>query len=214
MSHTYLMAEYMDLKSTYNKIAEDWVNDHNSDTWWKEGVDTFLAQLPPNASVLDLGCGAGVKTHYIFDKGFEVTGIDFSEKMIGIAKRNLSHIHFDVVDIYELDAYSGTFDGVFAQAVLLHFPKNTIVKVLEKMKEKLHKNGLLYLAVKGIKEDGIEERIVKENNYGYEYERFFSYFTLDELKGYMDELQMDLVWESVTTIGRAHWIQIISKKKN
>lgn len=31
----------MNLKDTYNKIAKDWVTDHNVDTWWQEGADYF-----------------------------------------------------------------------------------------------------------------------------------------------------------------------------
>ncbi len=95
----------MDLKSTYNKIAEDWVKDHNKDDWWQEGTDTFLSLLPVGASLLDVGCGGGVKTKYISNKGYKVSGIDFSEKMIEIAKRELPELSFDVVDVYELDEY-------------------------------------------------------------------------------------------------------------
>jgi hypothetical protein len=29
----------MDLKSTYNKIAEDWHKNHQQDDWWVEGID-------------------------------------------------------------------------------------------------------------------------------------------------------------------------------
>lgn len=52
----------MSLKSTYNKIAEDWSKDHRDDDRWQEGTDKFLALLPKGASILDVGCGAGVKS--------------------------------------------------------------------------------------------------------------------------------------------------------
>ena len=35
----------MDLRSTYNKIAEDWFKDHHQDTWWQEGTEKFLEAL-------------------------------------------------------------------------------------------------------------------------------------------------------------------------
>lgn len=203
----------MDLKSTYNKIAEEWTRDHNNDSWWQEGTNTFLSFLPKGASVLDVGCGGGIKSRYIADKGFKVTGIDFSEKMIEICKRELPNLDFDVVDLYHIDTYNKTFDGIFAQAVLLHIPKKDVMAVLEKMKGRLNKNGLLYIAVKGVKEDGIEEKQVTEKDYGYEYQRFFSFFTSGELKNYIDELDMEIVWQSSTTSGRADWVQIIGKKR-
>ena len=203
----------MDLKSTYNHIAEEWVKDHNKDTWWQEGTDTFLSLLPTGGSVLDVGCGGGIKTKYIADKGFSVTGIDFSEKMIAIAKRELPGLEFDVVDMYELDSYSKKFDGIFVQAALLHISKKRVMEVLEKMRHTLNPQGILYIGVKKIKEDGVEEKIVKEQDYGYEYERFFSFFTLDELKKYIEKLDMELLWEGTTHSGRTDWIQVIGRKR-
>lgn len=203
----------MDLKATYNKIAEDWFKDHTDDAWWREGTDRFLEELPQGATILDVGCGAGIKSRFLSERGFKVTGIDFSEKMIEIARRESPEIPFDVVDVYELDSYPKSFDAVFAQAVLLHIPKDRVREVLLKLKEKINSNGLLYVAVKGMRDDGVEETVRKEEDYGYEYERFFSFFTLSELEGYFQELDMEVIWKSSTTSGRAEWLQIVGRKK-
>lgn len=202
----------MNLKETYNKIAEDWVLDHNDDDWWQAGTDYFLSLLPKGASVLDVGCGGGIKTQYISAKGHDVTGIDFSEKMIEIAQRENPRVEFAVVDMYDIDKISETFDGIFAQAALLHIPKTRALEVLTKMKNKLNKDGLLYLAVKGIRDDGTEEDIIKGNEYGYEYERFFSYFKLEELKDYFGQLGLLVVWEENKKSNKTNWIQIIGKR--
>ncbi len=203
----------MDLKATYNKIAEDWSKDHHDDTWWREGTDGFVSELSKGATILDVGCGAGLKSRYLLKKGLKVTGIDFSEKMIEIARRESPEIPFDVVDVYEIDNYPKVFDAVFAQAVLLHIPKNRVREVLLKLKEKINPNGLLYIAVKGMHDDGIEEAVRKEDDYGYEYERFFSFFTLVELETLLKDLDMEVVWKTSTTSGRAEWLQIVGRKK-
>ena len=49
----------MDLKSTYDKIAKNWMDEHAKSTWWFEGVDKFASLLPEGGSVLDVGCGVG-----------------------------------------------------------------------------------------------------------------------------------------------------------
>lgn len=203
----------MDLKETYNRIAEDWANDHHDDSWWHEGAEHFLSLLPKGASILDLGCGAGVKSRYMADKGFNVTGTDFSEKMIGLAKQKSPKINFEVLDIYDIGSYTKTFDAIFAQAVLLHIPKKRIEEVLKNLSDKLHPGGLLYITVKAVRDDGIEEKINVDNDYGYEYKRFFSYFSLDELRKHLTDVGMKVVWDKTNTpAGRAIWLQIIGKK--
>lgn len=202
----------MNLKETYNKIAKDWVQDHNRDDWWQEGADVFFDMLPTEAHVLDIGCGGGIKTKYIHDKGYLVSGIDFSENMIAIAQKNLPWLDFEVVDIYEIDKYNKTFDGIFAQAVLLHIEKKRILEVLEKLKLKLNPGGLLYVAVKGMKDSGVEEHVVEENDYGYPYQRFFSYYNLQELEEYFQKLDMKIVWKDIKRSGKTDWVQIVAKK--
>jgi SAM-dependent methyltransferase len=206
------MKKNNNLKEVYNKIAEDWNNDHSGDDWWIEGADIFLSLLPSGAKILDLGCGGGYKTKYIKDKGFTVEGIDFSESMIKIAKEKFLDINFKVVDVYNLDKYHKTFNGIFAQAVLLHIPKKRIIEVLKKIKSKLENNGLLYIAVKEIRDNGIEEEIRMEDDYGYEYKRFFSYFSLNELRDYFGKIGLKIVSEKVIKSGRTNWINIIGKR--
>lgn len=77
----------MNLKETYNTIAEEPHKDQTSDSWWTEGVDTFTSLLPKGSRVLGSGCGAETKSSYLARKGLEVVGIDFSEKLIDITRR-------------------------------------------------------------------------------------------------------------------------------
>ena len=200
------------LKKTYNKIAKDWNSDHLRDDWWIEGTDIFSSFLPKDSFVIDIGCAGGYKTEYLKQKGFSIEGIDFSEGMIYDAKKKFPNIDFKVFDVYDLDNLDKTYDGIFCQAVLLHIPKKNVFGILEKMKKRLKNSGLLYIAVKEKKENGVEEEIKKEDDYGYEYERFFSYYSLDELKKYFKDLDMEIVYESVVNSGRSNWINIIVKK--
>jgi 2-polyprenyl-3-methyl-5-hydroxy-6-metoxy-1,4-benzoquinol methylase len=201
-----------DLKKTYNRIARDWSTQHGVDDWWIEGTDTFLSLLPKGATILDVGCGSGYKTKYIKDKGFNAAGIDFSEEMIKFAKEKYTDVDFEVVDVYDLDKYPKTFDGIYSQAVFLHIPKKRSIEVLEKMKSRLNDGGLLHLALKEVKDKKVEEEIKKENDFGYEFERLFVYYTLDELRGYFMSLGFEMVSEKIVVSGRAKWINIVGKK--
>lgn len=202
----------MNLKDTYNRIAEDWFKDHHADNWWVEGTDKFVSFLEPSSLVLDVGCGAGVKSKYLLEKGLRVVGVDFSEKMIEIAKREVLSATFRVADIKDLHNVPKMFDGIFAQAVLLHIPKAEVAAVIQGLKDKLNPGGYLYIAVKEKWPNGKEEEALAEEDYGYVYERFFSYFTLPELKKYLADTRMNIVYENVSTAGKTNWIQVISQK--
>jgi cyclopropane fatty-acyl-phospholipid synthase-like methyltransferase len=180
---------------------------------WIEGTDHFCSILKKGNQVLDVGCGAGVKSRYLSKKGLDVTGIDFSEKLIEIAKKESSGIEFIVMDMKDVRDLNRQFDGIFAQASLLHIPKNEIADVLGISVSALKSNGYIYVAVKGKYPDGPEEAVLKESDYGYDYERFFSYFTMDELKSYFNDLKLEIVYENHKVFGKTDWLQIIGKKK-
>lgn len=209
--------ENNNLKNTYNKIAEDWHKDHEKDDWWQEGTDKFISYFNKGDSILDVGCAGGVKSKYLINKGLKVSGIDFSEKLIEIAKKEVPSGDFSVMDINDIDKLKKKFDGIFIQAVLLHIPKEKVEGVLKKIVEKLNLGGYLYVAVKEKREGGVEEEIKKENDYGYEYERFFSYFSLDEVKTYFKNVGVKMIYEKEEPPSRAtrktNWIQGIGKKE-
>ena len=202
----------MNLKDTYNKIAEDWHADHKQDDWWVEGTDHFCSLLKKGSRVLDVGCGAGVKSRYLSKKGLDVTGIDFSEKLIGIAEKESVGVEFIVMDMKDAHNLSRQFDGVFAQASLLHIPKKEVADVLGVLVSVLKSSGYIYVAVKGKYPNGPEEAVLKESDYGYDYERFFSYFTMDELKSHFEDLRLEIVYESHKVFGKTDWLQIIGRK--
>ena len=185
----------MNLKDTYNKIAGDWYKDHKSDDWWVVGTDKFISLLKPGDQVLDVGCGAGVKSKYLHDRGLNVTGIDFSEKFIDIARRDVPSAKFEVLDMKNVAELEQEFDGIFAQASLLHIPKNEAGTVIKNLASKLKPQGVIYIAVKEIYPGDSDEKILEENDYGYSYERFFSFYTMAELEEYLIGNGMKIIYK-------------------
>lgn len=202
----------MDIKETYDFIAEDWHKDHQSDDWWQEGTDEFAKLLPTGGAVLDVGCGSGVKSQYLLDKGLRVTGTDISEGMIVIAKREVPEAEFFVSDMRDLDTHAEKYDGILAQASLLHIPKNEAGEVVKKLASLLNPGGVLYIAVKSKREGGVDEEVKEENDYGYSYKRFFSYFTVSEIEGYMKDAGLNIITSASNPSGNTDWIQVIGQK--
>ncbi len=202
----------MNLRDTYNKIANEWHRDHQNDDWWITGTNTFVSMLKPGALVLDVGCAAGTKSKHLISKGLKVVGIDIAEKFIEIAKREVPGAEFLVLGMEEIKTLNRQFDGIFMQASLLHIPRLEAPEVIKQAATRLNDDGLLYIAVKAKKENGPEEEVKTEHDYGYAYTRFFSYFTTDEIKSMIEQAGLKIAYENVTPSGKTHWVQVIGKK--
>ena len=132
--------------------------------------------------------------------------------MLGIARREAPGGDYRHLSLTDLDQLTESFDGVFAQASLLHIPKADVGEVIRKMAERAKPCGLVYLAVKEARASELEEEVKKESDLGYEYERFFSYFTMKELEQYLAQAGLNVVWQERTLSGKTVWLQIIAQK--
>ncbi len=78
------------------------------------------AQVSTGMSVLDVACGPGYVSTAVKEVGAVPTGIDFSEKMIAIAKAMFPDISFLQGDAHKLPFGDASFDRVLVNFGLLH----------------------------------------------------------------------------------------------
>jgi hypothetical protein len=76
----------------------------------------------------------------------------------------------------------------------------------------LNPRGTCYISVKEKREGESDEVVATEDDYGYEYSRFFSYFTADELRAYLEGAGMRVVFEAITTAGKTNWLVFVAQK--
>jgi len=131
-------------KEAHNAIAEKYYKLYKDDTSDLKYFDLFLKDC--KSSVLDLGCGMGHYSNYMYNKGFNVVGVDISENMIKIAKRNNSNIDFIVSDICDLSVLSKEkFDGVVLAYVLQHLSKKEVNLLFESLNQYLAHNSKILI---------------------------------------------------------------------
>lgn len=110
-------------------------------------IDVLKTSMPAGAEVLDVGCGNGVISRSLGEKGFRVRGIDVSEKAIARAKElnKFSNVNFDVVSAEQLVADGHRYHAIICSEVLEHL--NDPGKLLKVLHQTLHDNGVLIVTV-------------------------------------------------------------------
>ena len=106
----------------------------------------FLARLSPRAAILELGCGAGADTAEMLARGFDVSPTDGSPEMAEVASRRLGR-PVGTLLFHDLDAVEA-YDGVWANACLLHVPRPELAHILKLIWRALKPGGTFYASFK------------------------------------------------------------------
>jgi len=112
----------------------------------KAKLSAFLALLAPDARILELGCGAGGDTAEMLARGFDVLPTDGSPEMAEVAAQRLGRPVATLL-FHDLDAVNA-YDAVWANACLLHVPRDELVQVLERIWRALKPGGAFYTSFK------------------------------------------------------------------
>ena len=106
----------------------------------------FLALLPPGAAIRELGCGAGADSAEMIARGFDVTPTDGSPEMAEVASRRLGR-PVGTLLFHDLDAVAA-YDGIWANACLLHVPRDQLASILGLIRRALKPGGAFYASYK------------------------------------------------------------------
>jgi ubiquinone/menaquinone biosynthesis C-methylase UbiE len=121
--------------------------------WYNWLFDTLL-KLPPNAKILELGCGPAYMWKECSGRiptGWDITLSDLSSGMVDAAWRNLvvtgRAFQFKEIDAQEIPFEDETFDAVIANFMLYHVPDRP--KALHEIRRGLKPGGKLIAATVG-----------------------------------------------------------------
>ena len=84
-----------------------------------------LASLSPPARIADLGCGSGVFSSILLQKGFKCVGVDIAFGLTFIGHKLYPDLKFVNADIEALPFRSESMDAVLLSAVVHHLPDST-----------------------------------------------------------------------------------------
>ena len=115
-------------------------------------LDAFLDALPVGAPILELGCGGGQDAAYMLSRGFDVPPTDGSAELAREAEKRIGRpvriMRFETLDS------EGAFDGIWAEASLLHAPRSTLPDIFDRIHRALKTGGILHASFKAGEAEG------------------------------------------------------------
>ena len=202
-----LVAQYRAIRSTKN-----YYNAH-ADSYAAESIDfdvshlysPFTNRLPAHGHILDVGCGSGRDSEYFIKKGYRVTAIDSSSAIASEAEKRINQPveTKSFTDVREKNIY----DGIWANASLLHSPKGQIHEVLRLLIGALKNEGVFFMSFKHGESEETDDRGRFFNNYTKE--------TLSNLLNNFPEIETLRLWENSSILrGKAQtWVNAMVSKK-
>lgn len=136
--------------------------DDNAETYANRGrklptarLDAFLSALSERARILELGCGGGQDCAYMLAKGFDVLPTDGSAELARQAEKLIGR-PVKVMRFEELAARE-EFDGVWAEASLLHVPRTDLPGILALIHNALKEGGTFHASFKAGTAEGHDD---------------------------------------------------------
>lgn len=142
-------------------------------------IKTNIETLPKNAKVFEIGSGDGTNAKYIQKLGYEVTASDVADDFVNATKnKGLKTIKFNVLE----DKFAEKYSAILAWRVFVHFTKSDVLETLKKIYDALEKDGILIFNAINRETKNLEEEWIDfPNEYHMGAERYYKYFTEEEL---------------------------------
>lgn len=197
----------MSIEKAYDEWSSQYDISKNRTRDLDQKVTRNTLQIIEFNTVLELGCGTGKNTEWLQTKASKILAVDFSEKMLGIAKKKISceNVIFQKADItknwdWTLDIY----DLVTCNLILEHI--KDLEYIVKQAFSKLNHGGYFFISelhpfkqYKGTKArfNSEENGLIELKTYTHHISDFFNAaqsagFQLIKINEYFDEDTNDL----------------------
>lgn len=177
------------VRAGYDRIATLYAEarDQASSLSYLERLDCLLR---PNSLILDLGCGAGLPVdRWLVDKGHRVIGLDISEAMLALARRNVPEARYEMSDIAALAKGSYSVDAVVSFFTIIHVDRRIHSDLLYRIRSWLSRDGAMLVTM------GRDDWEGEEGFYGVKMR--WSHFDRDTNRRLIEENGFSIVFEDL-----------------
>ncbi|QTD42120.1 class I SAM-dependent methyltransferase [Sporosarcina sp. Te-1] len=152
---------------------------------YKKILNTIFNEVmqKDNSKVLDIGFGTGVLTSKLYSNGHLIDGIDFSEKMISIARSkmpNANLFEWDISKGLPSEILENTYDFIVSTYTLHHLTDEEKVAFITELVSLLKRDGKLLIGDVSFSTREQLDKCRQENIAHWDDDEF--YFVYDEIK--------------------------------
>ncbi|MCB9203310.1 MAG: class I SAM-dependent methyltransferase [Flavobacteriales bacterium] len=142
------MNNYEKTIETYNSVALNYENKFMQMDLYNDTYDFICDKMEKNSKILDVGCGPGNISKYLFEKrnDLKILGIDLAPNMIERAKINVAESEFIIYDALEIDKLNQKFDAIIIGFCMPYLSKEDCKTLINKTSKILNPNGLIYIS--------------------------------------------------------------------
>ena len=181
--------------SGYNKIYQDYDNKRTFHDRDNPFIRRFARYFHKNAKILDAGCGSGKISALLNSYGLYVVGIDISENMLKLAKKNVRKSRFYKMDIRKLTFRKNYFDGIISLYTIIHVPRKYHLSILSKFYKILKPEGAMLISV------GINDSKLKIENF-HGARMYWSHFDKKKNSELLRKVGFIIKWKKI--VGSRH----------
>jgi SAM-dependent methyltransferase len=192
----------------YLSYSEDYLAEWHRRTYRiPPHLNAWIHQLPPRPQLLDLGCGPGQDSRFLRRQKFKVVGLDMTWAFLQVARKRSFRMPLVQADIERLPFYPRTFDGIWAAASLIHFPKTHSLRIFQQLHDLSKPGGLLGATLLHGKRSGVFSNQWIRG-------RFLSRWHKQELKRMIEKAGWEVVFLQtvVNQERKGRWLNLLARR--
>ena len=193
----------------YQSTAEDFrLGTWNHDV--SQNRNALIAAMPKNPGrILDFGCGPGRDLMAFKTLGYEAIGLDATPAFVAMAQQ-ITGCEVWQQNFLNLQLPAQYFDGVFANASLLHVPEASMEQVLRDLYNCLVVGGAIVMSLARGQGEGFEPRMTGE--------RYTSFWEYDTIVPYAEKAGFTIAHHYYRPPGLPQqaqsWVVVVAKRNS
>ena len=135
--------------SVFNKYADTYEERFMDVSMYSKSLEYLINNLAPTQlKVMDVACGPANISKYLLDRNsaLEIAGIDLSENMISLAKKNIPTGNFQLKDARDILSLNLKFDLIISGFCFPYLTKEEVIQFISDASKCLNAGGYLYLS--------------------------------------------------------------------